>query len=58
MLLVAHGASWLATDDAVTDMAFLLLVQCVDAMRAMKMKKPMPVVIVAVTTDILGEQVT
>jgi HEAT repeat protein len=24
MLLVAHGASWLATDDAVTDMAFLL----------------------------------
>lgn len=24
MLLVAHGASWLATDDAVTDIAFLL----------------------------------
>jgi hypothetical protein len=57
MLLVAHGASWLATDDAVTDMAFLLFVQWVDAMRAMKMKKPMPVVIVPVTTDILGEQV-
>jgi HEAT repeat protein len=24
MLLVAHGASWLATEDAVTDMAFLM----------------------------------
>ncbi len=24
MLLVAHGASWLATEDAVTDMAFLV----------------------------------
>jgi len=24
MLLVAHGASWLATEDAATDMTFLL----------------------------------
>jgi hypothetical protein len=58
MLLVAHGSSWLATDDAVTDIAFLLFLQWVDAMGGMKMKKPMPVVIVPVTNDILGEQVT